>query len=476
MPSKSAFLSLTLAVAACGGSTSKGADGSVQIDGGGSSDAAVDAMDQQPDAGLLGSAKIYYFGDFEIDGNYDYGLWDVPTGTGSILNLMDLTGASFSSRIGSPLAISPDGMTLAAAGVGSTGTSEAIHLYAVDGSGAPTVLHTAASADVEIQGLKFSPDGALLSFVADAEANGNRSLYVIPVAGGTPKRVSQANDPAVDQDVYNYEWAPNSTHIAYMGDLVVQNEEGLWIVDVTADTPSPLEIIGDAVTTANQGPASNLAFDTMNRLYFRSDHELADNQYRLYRTDLDGSNLIQLPGTALSNGSGEAAVGPFAISPTGDAIAFCSDSPTANLYQVYTMDLSSSTAALVSDITKTLTGTLQGPSFLNDMVWSPDGNRLALSADWGPTDNDFDLYILPTSGTPGGSRLTGPTVSNGDVEQVSFTAASDALVLTGDLEVNNQNQLYVVADLSGKDQDPADLIVDPAVAAGNIFGFVLTDQ
>jgi Tol biopolymer transport system component len=484
MKRTSLLVLLSIPAAACGPSSDSDPD-AANIDAAGSIDAppatidaalvdaGIDAMDMQPDAGPPGDTMVYYFGDFQTDGVHEHGRWDVANSTGSVLDLMSLTGVSFASRRGSSIALSPDGTTIAVVGLGGA-NAERIHLYAADGSGAPTALHIAASSTVEIEDLKFSPDGTWLAFQADAEADGERSLYVIPTAGGTAKRVSQPDAPAVSQDVQSYAWAPNSTHIAYVGDEVVDNENGLWTVDVTQASPAPVEIIGDALTTPDLEPANTLGFDSSNRVYFRSDHERANNEFRLYRADLDGSNRVQVTGTALTNGNGEAAVGTFAISAAGDWIAFASESPTAGLYQVYTMDLATTSPGVVSNVTTTLSGVLEGPSFFEDMAWSPDGSKIAVAADW-TSDDNFALYVLPSSGAAGGTRLTLPAVANGDVKQVAFTAASDALVFIGDLTINNQDQLHVAKDLSTADQVGSSLIVDGSVSGGDIFGFVLGD-
>jgi Tol biopolymer transport system component len=485
----SPLVSSLLLLAACGPSASSvpGGDG-----GGGSTDASVadaaapdaaladaspkaDADPGTPDAGAASGALAYYFGDFGVVGEHRVARVDLGNGASTLLDLQGFEGHADISGV----AVSPDGTKIAVAGQDTVSDAPALHVYAADGSGAPVVLYTGPASTSSIRDPAFSPDGSWVAFRADSELAGSLALHVAPVDASAAARRVSLMPVAANQDVSSFRWAGDSNHIAFTGDLVTNNVVALWAVNATAVSPSTVEI----VTTQELGDrdvGDNLAFDSSDRLYFRADFELADNQFRLYRASVDGTGRVQVPGTALTNagGTAEAAIGTFGMSKDGNTLAFSSDSPTADLYQLYVLDVATAAPTLVSEVTTTAPASgLAGPNFFEDIEWSPDGSALVFSADWavsaGDQDNDFAAFVVPTSGVPGGTRLLGPQVASGDVFTPVFGADSATVVFRGDITVSNRIDLFATSDLSSADQDPGSIALQESAAGGNVDGFVV---
>ena len=115
----------------------------------------------------------------------------------------------------------------------------------------------------------------------------------------------------------------------------------------------------------------------------------------------------------LTNGSGTATIASFSVAPDGVKLAFSANCPDANIYEVFVLDLTSSSAdpIQVSDV-----GALKPPSGLSGLAfqspinWSPDSEELAVVADWRLDTNDqddaFSAFLLPTA-APGGLRVVG---------------------------------------------------------------------
>ena len=153
-----------------------------------------------------------------------------------------------------------------------------------------------------------------------------------------------------------------------------------------------------------------LAFDSIGRIYFSGDFEIGNNQFRLYRSAIDGSGREQVPGTLLQGTAGEAAIGSFSISTDGTRLAFSTEMTGELSYEVHVMDLNTSSPKLVSALSVTQPGTEEiGPDFFEFIEWSPDASRLVAfsNADAG----DRGVFVLPTSGEPGGTRVAVPAIS-----------------------------------------------------------------
>jgi hypothetical protein len=473
------LLLASFSLSACGPSDPAGDAGSVN-DAGPRADAfprvdatPADAALPSADAGPASGSYAYYFGDFDVEDVYQVARVDLGNRVRSILPIAGLEGGGDITG----LAISPDNGSIVVAGQNSPTSAPVLRLYPADGSGAGLELFAAADSDRLISALQFSPDGNWVAFLTDSEIVGSKALHLVPVdASAAAKRVSLPPVGA-SQDVQSFRWAGDSVHIAFVGDLVTNNDDALWTVNATVISPTITEI----VTTAELGGRDVgrlVAFDSSDRLYFVADFELADNQSRLYRSAIDGTGREQVAGTALTNGGGEASVGGFSMSPDGSHIAFASDSPTANLSQVFTLDLATTAPALVSNITTTPPPSSErGPNFFEPMRWSPDGSKLTMAADWPigeDANNDFGAFVLPTSGSPGGVGLAEATIGNGDVFAPAFSADSAQIVFRGDLLVSNHSDLYLADDLTTSNQDPAGLLLEESVVGGTVKGFVVS--
>lgn len=416
---------------------------------------------------------MFHFGDFVSNGVDQVGTYDPAADAMSVLTLDGLGGDDIQD-----LAFSADGSLLAVSGSDTSVSPAVINIYSGDFTGPPvTVMDDTAggnTSSVEFRRLSFSPDGLLLAFVADLELNGANGLYVVPTAGGTATMLSPAL-PSSSQDVSLYAWNGN-THIAFIGDVVADRENNAYVVDVTAMSPVAVPLVPEASTTATQGVSPvNLATDTEGRVYFTSDHAV-DGVFVLYRANQDGTGLEEVPGTQLlQTGGADASVGPVSLSPDGTQIAFGANSPNAEIYEMYVIDLTPGASAVLISNVPTTPGSVRGPNFFAPPVWSPDGTLLAVVADWGMdnVDNDFSAFLLPTVAPAGGVRLVAPAAAdnNQDVSQVGFSSDGGYFFVRGDLVSNNNTELFSTGDFTTPDQDPSVLRVVTVPAGGDVFGF-----
>lgn len=436
-----------------------GADGAPGSDGGGSLDGGGGA-----------EAALYYWGDFDQNDVYQVGRVVLSTDEQTTLSL---SGLSTDAAIDA-VAVSPSG-EIAVAGRNTDGDL-LVNLYPADGSGAPTTLVTGTRGDENVSALVFSPDGSRLALVADLALNKAAALYVVPVDGGAgPTLLSHS--PAADQRVARLLWA-DADHIVFAGDTAVDQVTGVYSVDVTSPG-TPTELVPMDSLADGQDLRDLLGVDDAGRVYFAGNYEVAGT-FRIYRADLDGQNLEQVPGTHVDDGDGrEASVGSFALSPDGKTLAFSAGAPDPKVHRVYVMDLSGSSPVLVSDVgADTPASDFTGPTEREPLVFSPGATRLAAASDWqigsGDTQNTFAAFVLPVAAPAGGVRVVKPADNASDVDQIAF-AADSRLVVLGDLLVHNDAQLYLLDNLSAADQDPsAVLLQDVPAGSGDVAGFALS--
>ncbi|HEY2936138.1 MAG TPA: DPP IV N-terminal domain-containing protein, partial [Gaiellaceae bacterium] len=84
-----------------------------------------------------------------------------------------------------------------------------IWLVPADGSGPPRQFTSGPKLDLEA---RWSPDGSLLAFASNREG-GPRQLYVMPVAGGEPRRLTDLKADVKQMDI---RWSPDGERIAFV--------------------------------------------------------------------------------------------------------------------------------------------------------------------------------------------------------------------------------------------------------------------
>jgi WD40 repeat protein len=406
--------------------------------------------------GMMAAAPIAVWqGDFNVNGSEEVAVYD-----GSMSAPLVISGVTTIDNVDA-VAVSPDG-TQVAVGLSHDGGLPRLYITNLDGSGTPIQIVEGASSAVNFGNLAWSSDGSWIAFTSDPLLDGENLVYAAPSdASALPKLVSQDPNNAA-QDASAVAWV-DATHVVYRGDLVVDTVDNFYVSDIGLVAPAPVPLIPENLVIDGQEAASQ-AEVAGGKIYFRSSHE--GGAFKLYRVDPDGMNLEQVAGfSTLTNGSGAAQAGNFALSPDGTMIAFSADSPTANLYQIYVAPVAGA-ATLQSNVTTTApVAGITGPDFFSAISWSPDGLSLAVVADWpvvlGDADNDFAGFIVPASGAAGG------------VNQLLFSADGTRLLARGDLIANNDTQVYGTTDLTTADQSGAATLLQDVPAGGDVFDLLI---
>jgi dipeptidyl aminopeptidase/acylaminoacyl peptidase len=247
-----------------------------------------------------------------------------------------------------------------------TNTTATTQLHVLDlATGQSTALHTTSS----VGGVTFRPGHGTISFLAVAEPGVARSLYELPVTGGTPQRVFE-----FDRALLGYSWSPDGTRVAFMANEPVE----------APVTPLP------------------------------------------YRPEFYEENVPQRMGYVVDVAAGTA---PRAVrhhgsyyvmewSPDGERIAVAV-APTPHVDDSYMSRsvkvLDATTLEVVADI--------DNEGKLAQIAWSPDGRRLALRAGHNIHDPiDGRIMLVSARGGAPGNILPG---FEGKFESIEWTAPGE---------------------------------------------------
>jgi dipeptidyl aminopeptidase/acylaminoacyl peptidase len=253
-------------------------------------------------------------------------LWSLPALASNGLTAHDIARL----RGATAVAVSPDGATIAyvltvprrpLADEDGAAWQE-LHVVSADGVPVPFV-----SGKENVSGVRFTPDGRALSFLAKRAGDTTRSLYVMPLGGGEARRVM-----AHETDLLSYAWNPAGDAVAFTAtdavpaarqDLEKKGfnqevyEETVQFVRVWVDV---LEDSRPAVQLALEGSASSLAWSPVDdRLaVVLAPTPLVDDSYVARRIRV----IDATSGRSISSVAHAGKLGELVWSPDGQWLAF----------------------------------------------------------------------------------------------------------------------------------------------------------
>jgi Tol biopolymer transport system component len=218
---------------------------------------------------------------------------------------------------------------------------------------------------------EVSPDGRTLAFIRYEKA-GIADLYVVPMAGGEPRRLSNWNAA-----IEGLSWTPDGQEIVYSVDEPAASR--LWRIAVDSATPGRGSAISDlpmaawnpTISRPMPGQPARLAFQTIT---LDIDLQLVDLDATTPHGTLDSRPVL----------NSTRVEGSARFSPDGARIAFASFRSGAP--EVWVADRDGSGVRQLT--TLGAAGILIGE-------WSPDGTRIAFEA---ATDGNSDVYIVGADG------------------------------------------------------------------------------
>jgi Tol biopolymer transport system component len=230
---------------------------------------------------------------------------------------------------------------------------------------------------------EVSPDGTTLAFIR-YEKVGIADVFVVPMAGGEPRRISNWNDA-----INGLSWMPDGQEIVY--DVDEPPASRLWRVHVSSGTPARGSAIPDipaaarnpSISRPKPGHPARLAFQTI------------ANDVDLQLTDLDAALVNDILGSKPFSNSTRIE-GSARFSPDGSQIAFVSLRSGTSEVWIAGRDGN----GLRQLTTLGAVGVLIGD-------WSPDGKWIAFEA---AVAGNTDVYLVGLDGGHLRRLTTEPTM------------------------------------------------------------------
>ncbi|MHC4458897.1 MAG: TolB family protein, partial [Planctomycetota bacterium] len=256
---------------------------------------------------------------------------------------------------------------------------------------------------------EWSPDSSSIAYRADGDTVGVYELYTTtPEATPILNKVSDLPPGVVPNDVVvprpgfpndeagtlyldAFEWAPDSSAIAYAADQIDNNTFELFAVPPDGSDP-PTE-----VSAISGSPFDVLEFKwapDSSWLAYRADQN-TEEVYELFTARLISvvPTVFDTPIKVHPNLTGNKDVKEFKWSPDSSRIAYRAEQDTDNVVELYTSPPDSSTGN-----TKINPNTFVPGQNVTAFAWAPDSSRLAYRADQDANDV-FELYTSLPDGS-----------------------------------------------------------------------------
>lgn len=367
-------------------------------------------------------SRIMYSADPDVTGR-DIFLVDAD---GSNTVELNLPSPFFSTGDFSDSRFTPDGSHVLV--IGELETAEVAEMFVVPVEGGTPLklsgpLAPGASID-SASDVQFTPDGSKVVFRAEPDVQGVRELFVMPLTGGTPLKLngtltpggSVGSDPVISGD---------GTRVLYVADQETDGTTELYSAPITGGTAIKL--------SGPQFPGGDVDDDG---LQFSPDGSkvlyvgsvLGTSVQELFVVPSAGGSPIKLNGTLVTGGDVVATERAIKFTKDGSRVLYLADQEHDNTTELYSVLVSGGPAVKLNNPLP------NGGDVQSSLQMSPDGARVAFSVRF-DTDNHKNLYIMPVDGgTP--VELSSPLAAGTSASDLQFLPDGDRVI-------------FMVADVSG---------------------------
>ena len=334
----------------------------------------------------------------------------------------------------------------------------------VNGVDQPAITITGDTANLTLSGTAGEPLNLSITFTYDSDPFGplvvaasTTKSIVVSAGGNTVNFVTGDYDSASydkDGDLFtnlaelsagsdptDASDSPVVSHAVFIGDLVTDNVNELFTVDLSGGARTTL-----SPTLQADGDVSNLVVSPDGRYVAFTADATDDRINDVYVVPVDGSTApVKVSSVGFRIVPGTTSVSAFSLvwAPDSSRIAWRGDFRADNVFELFT--------ATPTGTQQVVNGTMNPNGDMSTIIWSPDSRRLAYTADQ-DTDGVSELYTAFPDGT-GRVKVSGTMVLNGDIFLFRWAPDSSRIVYDADQVVDNQYELYTA---------------DPAVAASGI--------
>ena len=360
---------------------------------------------------------------------------------------------------------SPDGAQIAY--LADADTPLAFEIFAKpigDIAPAPKITGNLA-APAQAEPFRYTPDGTSIVYVAEQDTLGTKEIYVAPAEGGPGTRLNgplppggQVN-PLADR---TFAITSDSSRVVYLASERDAETNELWVVDIAS--PGQSRRISDTLTADGDVTDFLITPDDATVIYLADQAE--DEVPELWRVSIDGGSATRLSGDLESGMPALVSVQTdFRLSADGARVVYRADQeidaiPSLSLYS----------APLNGGGSIHLSEQIGSEVAVRSFRISPTSERVAYWADAG-VNEPAELYVTPIDQMSGSRRINTDLPEDSQVEpDYRFTDDGNFLVYRADQRLFDQEELYT-APADGS-QGPARISRDLTVG-GEVSAFAL---
>ena len=303
----------------------------------------------------------------------------------------------------------------------------------------------------DVQDFKISPDGSRVAYRADQDTPGVVELYVNSINGGNPVKVTPDLAPdgdvevpfALNFDAFN--WSPDSNRIAYLAD---QENDDFYELFVSApDGSSNFKVSGELHTNFDGGDVLEFEWAPDSSLIaYRADQDF-NGVIELYANQPSATSTPTKVNSPLPDGGPlDVAAEPgsgfdvFEWAPDNSWIAYIADQDTNDVFELFTAERITAVPP-VFGLPVNVSGAQVSGGDVKEFQWAPGSFRIAYRADQ-DSNNVVELYTA----TPDGSdndKVSFTPVTSGDVAGFQWAPNSALIAYRADQDTNDVLELYI---------------------------------
>ncbi len=377
-----------------------------------------------------------FAGDFLADGVYELGLNSIEGGiisASTTLNPAPVSGGDLGQSTApsfSDVKFAANGDRVSFTGDFDLDLSEEIWWVDLSGTTPGTatkanVAFTTGDQDVTGGGHEWSSDGRYLAYRADDAVNSEFNLFLVDTFAATPSPV-QVNPPLqTNQDVNTgFQFSPDGTLLAYEADHATTDVTDLFVVDVTAAVPTPVNVSNNSAT----GDTSTFQWSPDSQSLLYTNDGLTDGIVELFLASVPGGvpgPSVVVNGTFASTTDVLTGTNDYGFSPDGSRIFYMADPNVDGLTELFVVDVNN----LGVPRQVSATGLTNASQDVELAIWAPDSKALVYAHD-ATTLDVMELWLGDATGTLSGFpvQLSGPMTTDGDIGQTTSPSNNDVLV------------------------------------------------
>lgn len=182
---------------------------------------------------------------------------------------------------------------------------------------------------------KVSPDSTYVVYVAEAETDELNELFIVPLAGGAPRKLNPPLQPNGDVEWARVAFTIDSQYVLYIADQEVDNRLELYRVPVTGGPAVKLSaplVVGGNVLDYKLDPDGQ-------RIIYLADQDV-NEVFELWSIPYGGGAATKLNGPLEPGGD----VSTYDIDPIGNRVVYLADQLLDNRSEIFGVPIAGGTA------------------------------------------------------------------------------------------------------------------------------------